>query len=448
MSINQSRVIILLALLSARPAQAQSPVIVFRENFENGAGAWRIDNGVWEIGQATFSVRDPSSGNNVAGTILSGRSPGNASTRLISPPIVLPSILNPGERLQLRFWQWSYANSREAGVIEVSTDGQSNWQPVSKNVIGNSRLWTQYIAGLTKFAGTRIYLAFHFTASSGLFPGLGWYIDDVSVEVSRGAQSLIEDFEAGPGDWYADRGVWEIGPPVYGTATAPSGRNVAGTVLRGRSPTTVDSRLISPPVTLPQLLQGERIYLSFFHWSYAAAAEEGIIEIMESNGPCGAAHMITQSLIGSSRQWVRHIADVTDFAGATIRVAFRFHSDETLFPGAGWYIDRFELATVRAKAVTGLRIEPATVKIGSAYTALFSGTDLNNSTYFDVRFRRPGSTQDETALNWQQGVSMSHAVTTGTRTGSWIVTGIRAHDDRDNHSGDFLTVSTALTVAQ
>ena len=49
--------------------------------------------------------------------------------------------------------------------------------------------------------------------------------------------------------------------------------------------------------------------------------------------------------------------------------------------------------------------DPNTVRLGGSFTARFSGTNLTADTYFDVRFRRPGSSIDEVALDWQQGTS-------------------------------------------
>ena len=46
---------------------------------------------------------------------------------------------------------------------------------------------------------------------------------------------------------------------------------------------------------------------------------------------------------------------------------------------------------------------PAGIRRGGSFAATFSGIDLTNETYFDVRFRMPGSQVDNVALNWQQG---------------------------------------------
>ena len=96
--------------------------------------------------------------------------------------------------------------------------------------------------------------------------------------------------------------------------------------------------------------------------------------------------------------------------------------------------------------VTGIQFVPATVRAADSWTATFSGTNLTDQTYFDLRFRSPGSATDLLALNWQRGTSARHNISAGTTPGTWIVTGIRAHDDVNDHNGEFISVSTTLTV--
>jgi len=96
--------------------------------------------------------------------------------------------------------------------------------------------------------------------------------------------------------------------------------------------------------------------------------------------------------------------------------------------------------------VTGIQFDPAGVSVQSSWTATLFGINLTNQTYFDLRFRRPGSSTDEVALNWQQGTAASHSVPNGTEAGTWTVTGVRAHQDIGDHTDDFVPVSKTLTV--
>jgi hypothetical protein len=104
-------------------------------------------------------------------------------------------------------------------------------------------------------------------------------------------------------------------------------------------------------------------------------------------------------------------------------------------------------ATLTVNSVSGLRLDPASVRAGGSFTVTFSGMNLTAETYFDVRFRRPGSNTDEVALNWQKGTSASHDVSIGTDPGSWVITGIWSHQSANDHSSDFVPVSGILMVA-
>ena len=98
-------------------------------------------------------------------------------------------------------------------------------------------------------------------------------------------------------------------------------------------------------------------------------------------------------------------------------------------------------------AVTGLNVSPPTVRVGSSFSVTLSGTNLTDQTFFDVRFRAPGSTFDQEASNWQTGTSRTPTIPTGTPTGVWTFTGVRAHQDAADHSGSFTPISVILTVA-
>jgi Galactose oxidase, central domain len=95
-----------------------------------------------------------------------------------------------------------------------------------------------------------------------------------------------------------------------------------------------------------------------------------------------------------------------------------------------------------------LTFERTRLRGGDSFTATFSGPGLTDETYYDLRFRAPGDSTDYVALNWQQGRSATHNVATGMPTGTWTVTGMRAHQDIDDHAADFVSVSVELLVTQ
>ena len=87
------------------------------------------------------------------------------------------------------------------------------------------------------------------------------------------------------------------------------------------------------------------------------------------------------------------------------------------------------------------------VNLGGAFTTTFTGVNLTDATYFDVRYRAPGSTTDEVALNWQKGTAVDHTVALGMLPGDWKITGVRSHRDENDHSGSFNALSSLLTVS-
>ena len=95
---------------------------------------------------------------------------------------------------------------------------------------------------------------------------------------------------------------------------------------------------------------------------------------------------------------------------------------------------------------TNMQFDPATVRSGSSFTATFSGTNLTDETYFDVRFRSPGGDTDQVALNWQKGTSEKHGLPLNTPTGTWTITGVWAHQNPNDHSSDFVPVTSTLLV--
>ena len=96
--------------------------------------------------------------------------------------------------------------------------------------------------------------------------------------------------------------------------------------------------------------------------------------------------------------------------------------------------------------VTGVTVEPATVRQGGSFVAAFAGVNLTDLTYFDVRFRRPGSEVDELAFNWQRGVTARQDIAGSTAPGIWRLTGVRPHQNVNDHTGGFSLVAATITV--
>jgi NHL repeat len=87
------------------------------------------------------------------------------------------------------------------------------------------------------------------------------------------------------------------------------------------------------------------------------------------------------------------------------------------------------------------------VSQGGAFSATFSGVNIADGTYFDVRYRAPGTETDVVALNWQKGSAVEHQLALGTAAGDWKITGVRAHRDVNDHIGVFAPTFALLTVS-
>ncbi len=109
-------------------------------------------------------------------------------------------------------------------------------------------------------------------------------------------------------------------------------------------------------------------------------------------------------------------------------------------------LSRGKIASAPALLVTGMSFDKPKVAAGGSETATFSGSNLTAQTYFDIRYRTPGSAAENVALNWQTGVSAGHALPAASAVGTWTITGVRAHEDQADHTGTYVPVSATMTI--
>jgi hypothetical protein len=117
-----------------------------------------------------------------------------------------------------------------------------------------------------------------------------------------------------------------------------------------------------------------------------------------------------------------------------------------LLANNGALLSKGTIAAATPLVVTGLTFDTTASHRGSSYGSTVAGSGLTAQTYFDIRFRAPGTNVDAIAWNWQTGTTASQSVAASTPTGMWIITGVRAHQDPADHTGSFVTVSVPLTV--
>ncbi len=325
------------------------------EGFEAGWGGWRADYfggqatdfGIWEIGQPTSGPGSAHSGTQCASTVLAGDYPEDRSSRLVSPPFVIPAAsTNP----QLRFWHWWSLGFDDLAQVQISVDGGA-WEALSGSFTADSSgRWTRAWVDLSAYAGKNVRLGFwlesHSSPRYGTSVGPGWYVDEVSVETSIPApMPNPEGFEGGWGQWYAENGVWEIGKPTSGPMSGHSSTNCAATILDGNYVDDRWARLVSPSYTIPAASDNPR--LRFWHcWSFGY--DDWTQVQISVDG--GAWEALSESYYAdSSGRWSRAWLDLSAYAGKKVRFGFWFESHSSPrygnFVGLGWYVDEVLVET-------------------------------------------------------------------------------------------------------
>ena len=176
--------------LNVRAAKAAQTIegevrILFSENFDasGAASAWTT-GGQWEIGRPTAGPENCPTAPNCAGVNLSGNYSDDRNDRLISPPISLPALSAPAEKLQLKFKEWLETESGyDYGRVEISDDGGSSWTQLDRRS-GSSEWWQESVLDISSYQGEEVLLGFRFT-SDGSIRYKGWYIDDIEVLSER-----------------------------------------------------------------------------------------------------------------------------------------------------------------------------------------------------------------------------------------------------------------------
>jgi len=146
-----------------------------------------------------------------------------------------------------------------------------------------------------------------------------------------------QDFEFGWGNWWASNGIWDVGVPTIGPASAHSGQNCAGTDLNANYPANTNTRLVSPQITLP----AGHVRLKFWHWYsfyYLGSGDYGKVQI--STDGINWNTLTIPNYDNRSEIWSQACVDLSNYATQTVRLAFYAYSDNNpTTTGAGWYID-------------------------------------------------------------------------------------------------------------
>jgi hypothetical protein len=174
---------------------------------------------------------------------------------------------------------------------------------------------------------------------------MGWYIDD--IEIVTKVPQFTGDFETGWGDWSANRGVWQIGPPAAGPGACFSGTNCAGTILDGDYPAYTASSLVSATVTLDTVTGPATLHLRFQNWFSYSSYDSG--QVYVSVWDSAASSWLDPipegtAVTSTSGGWSLKDVDLTAYAGETVRIMFyhtatRSPNSSYISESTGWYID-------------------------------------------------------------------------------------------------------------
>jgi hypothetical protein len=316
-------------------------------DFEDGWGDWYADNGVWEVGEPgpDYGPDSVYTGLNCAGTILNGNYTDYTSSRLVSPPFMVPSA---DQKPRIKFFMWHKLHSDsdryydDYGYIQVKFNHpDSSWHDIGQ-IHGYSPRWCQSIGDLIPYAGLEVRIGFRIVSDESRVSD-GWYLDNVLLTTGD-YDFAAGDFEDGWGDWYTDNGVWEVGEPGpdYGPDSAYSGNNCAGTILNGNYTDYTSSRLISPPFEVRQ--GNPMLFLESWHQlytdSYHYYDDFGYIQA-KINHP-DSSWISVDTISGYNPVWSHMGIDLSRWVGLEVRIAMLIVSDESRNDD-GWYVDAIDL---------------------------------------------------------------------------------------------------------
>ena len=184
-------------------------------------GDWRAnvrtaDEFTWPPGFCRYQLRRHGPASNYAD---------DTSSRLESKSFVVPAhSQNP----RLRFWQWFSFSCNDFGQVQIKVGGGA-WKPLDVDVTYTSTgsgIWSESSFDFSAYAGLSVQIGFYFEAHNGSCNGSpvdvssGWYIDEVRIVTGPITFNNPENFELGLGDWFAERGTWQVGVPTSGPGSA------------------------------------------------------------------------------------------------------------------------------------------------------------------------------------------------------------------------------------
>lgn len=219
-----------------------NPVLVDALDFESNNGGY-TPTGEWEWGTPTFPILNPPrppSGVKCWGVNIDGAY-GDLKTSILTSPVI---DLSAATSLTLSFKHYYWIDSDDGGNLEVWDAAQNAWvvahplggYPDDSIIIMlykpgyNGRIygWKPAIFNLDDYAGADFRFRFVFKSNiSG--HKLGWYIDDLALDIGQGATVAID-----PSDFTSSRFTWSAWPNPFAE------RTTLRLVLPAAGPVSVD----------------------------------------------------------------------------------------------------------------------------------------------------------------------------------------------------------------
>jgi len=184
---------VLVPILFAASAPAQTPVELFREDFESGTARWSLE-GMWHLDVESSTCQ---AGSFPSGThaMWYGQQMGWGCSyngffwQFLHMSLTTPIPLPASGTSTLRFESRSRIQddiSWDTRTVEISPNGGTSWVEVFRDQL-NYESWTRYAIDLTPYAGATIQVRFVFWVGDEIGnEELGWLVDDVVVESTSG----------------------------------------------------------------------------------------------------------------------------------------------------------------------------------------------------------------------------------------------------------------------
>jgi uncharacterized repeat protein (TIGR01451 family) len=387
---------------------------IFSDNFEAGLGNWTM-TGLWNEEHegdtcgalvAPFPSPDTGAYFGLDGTCT------YSTTERVTGTLALEADVDLTGYTYASLNFWSYEDTEctttfcpwDQRYVDVSTDGGATWATIWAGT-GPEASWYQASANLANYVGGPVRVRFRFDSLDMFVNGyFGWMVDNIEivgcptpVELTFSVDApqwcgpvvnhavltdpqaepvtltavtqVVEDlyqswgFEADDGGFIRTvPGEWEWGVPTYPPGlSAHSGDKVWGTDLHGDANDEITEHRLLKSVSLPTHPNG--VFLEWWDWNGAENSDyirvyvEGV--------------QVYSKLDFDQRTWVRHVVDVSAWAGLTVDIEFVLDTSGTNPGPDGWYIDDM---SIHSGCIADAQISPPSLEVQACVECTVTST--------------------------------------------------------------------------